>query len=172
MKIKYLQFFIVLLLSNQIIGQSFDGIDVSGNYLDVVNKFKAKNYKESSRKGENIVILNGRTLNKEIDVVISYTPKSKEVYSFTIFFEKNENEYNLKKEYDNLTEIFIEKHGQPSANENQQNVYKYFKLWDKSIYRISLAVKKESNQIILGYFNAANSELYKKEKRELEKEVF
>jgi|688.fasta_scaffold654457_2 hypothetical protein len=169
MKTLFVLLILVTFQINQVTGQTFDGVEVSGNYIDVVKKFKAKDFKESY-EGDNSIVLDGKTLNKNISLVIAYTPKTKQAYQFTIIFEKETSQLVLKKEFDNFVELFTEKYGQPVKNESNET-YKYFSIWNKVTYYISLAVTEKDN-IMIGYHNTVNSEICKKEKKELEKETF
>lgn len=149
-----------------LIGQTFDGVAVSGNYLEVVKKFKAKKYKQTY-ESEGSVHLKGKNLDKEISLLIMYTPKSKQAYSFTVIFEELGNEILLESEYDSFKAIFNEKYGEPSLNEKDYKIYKYFSIWEKETYRVTLAAKKEKNQILIGYYNLLNENLNEIEKKQL-----
>jgi len=96
-----------------------------------------------------------------------YTPNSKQAYSFTVIFEELGNEILLESEYDSFKAIFNEKYGEPSLNEKDYKIYKYFSIWEKETYRVTLVAAKEKNQILIGYYNLLNENLNEIEKKQL-----
>lgn len=97
----------------------FNGVEIDGNIDKFVNKMKTKGFIVKETK-DNIVTMLGEFIGKECRLYVIPTPKSKIVCKVAIFFGGGSWE-SLKREYNNVKDLFSKKYGKPS------NEYEFFK---------------------------------------------
>ena len=113
--------FVVLLIIFQSIAlfsQVLTNLDFDVNYKQLVNELKSKNYVQVS-ENENIVLLKGVTLNKNVDVSILFAQRTGNVLSLSILFELFTNKDEKKIFYNDLFQIYSKVYGKPKKLYNQ-----------------------------------------------------
>lgn len=117
---KFLTILAIVFSSFNLSAQQFAGVNISGTLTDCINSFKEKGFVlKSITNGTGI--MTGRVANYPVEIFISVTPKTKQVWKVTAYLDKEESWYELKSEYNKFKEILTEKYGEPSGN------YEYFK---------------------------------------------
>lgn len=175
-------------LSINAFSQSFDGVAISGDLPTAVAKYKAKGYKVSE-SFESGVSLKGLVANREVELMLFVTPKSKTLFKAVVFMPKLENWYDLKDDYNRYLEILSDNYGKPKDSYTMFNSpYKegdgyemtavvndkcaYAAYWfDLDNSNISLQISKYK-QVRIAYENIKNMTLRDKEKSDIEKNVF
>lgn len=169
--------------------QTFNGVSISGNLNEVVKKFEQKGYK-LNKYVQGIAIMNGTIANKQIEIYIAVTPKSKQVWKITGYFKKHENWSNLKSEYENYCKIINDKYGNASntfefflppyesgdgyeiqAVRLEKARFSSFWLLDNQNLNIGVSIEK-FQQVLISYENIKLSEVHAKEQSEIEADSF
>lgn len=175
-------------LSINAFSQSFDGVSISGDLPTAIAKYKAKGYK-LTENFESGASLKGTVANREVELMLFITPKSKTLFKAVVFMPKFDNWYDLKDDYNRYLEILTANYGNPKDTYTLfYTPYKegdgyemtavasdkcgYSAYWfnlDNS--NISLQISKYK-QVRIAYENIKNMELRDKEKSTIEKNVF
>jgi hypothetical protein len=187
MRSLFITIFIFFSLSS--FSQTFNGVSISGSLNEVVKKFEQKGYK-LDKYIQGTAIMNGTIAGKQIEIYIASTPKSKQVWKISGYFNKHESWANLKSEYENYCNIINDKYG------NASNAYSYFlppyesgdgyelqavklekasfsSFWllDNQNLNIGVSIEK-FQQVRISYENIKLSEVYTKEQSEIEADAF
>ena len=160
---------LVLSLNTGIIAQSFDGVPIRGNYTELVKIFKSKNFVQTFLD-ESGVILRGKVLDKEVNLIINFTPKSKQAYSLGLIYDQIKKSDDLRKEYEKLMKIFLEKYGANSTSGSNDD-FELLSVWNKEGFEVRLGISA-NERVVVGYKNLKNAKLYDKEIIELQKAIF
>jgi hypothetical protein len=104
-----LSIFIVLNVS----AQSFNGVPISGNINEAVNKFKAKGFKFIKKDG-NSYVFSGRVFNEVVEMYLLASPLTNQYVKCSIFFPESAW-LSLKSDYTKYVELFVEKYGYHSG---------------------------------------------------------
>jgi hypothetical protein len=179
---------LALIFSFTINAQVFDGVSVSRDLATAVSKFKVKGYK-LRKYIENGVIIDGKVGNRNIELFIFVTPKSKKIYKFTLYFEEQTTWSSLKGDYDKYYEIFKEKYGKPDEDYSFfSNPYEAGDGYEMTAVKLEKAIfsaywfKRENTtiaisiskykQVEITYENDTNMNLKKKEISVIENSIF
>jgi hypothetical protein len=186
---KHILFVISFLFSLNTVGQSFNGVNISGDLSTTVKSFEQKGYK-LSRYFQQGAIMNGSVAGSEIEIYIGVTPKSKQVWKVTGFFKKHENWYNLKAEYNNYCGIIKDKYGPYTDNyEFFSSPYEsgdgyemqalrlekatFITVWTLKEQNLTIGVElSKYQQVKISYENIKMVEIKNKEQSEIEAESF
>lgn len=103
---------IAILFSISASSQSFDGVPISGDLPTAVAKYKAKGYLVS-KYFEQGVKLTGRVANRDIELFIMTTPKSKKIFKMTVYFDKEVSWYGMNSTYNAILDMLKNKYGTP-----------------------------------------------------------
>lgn len=168
--------------------QSFNGVAISGSMQTAVNGFKAKGFTLVDN-GTNMTVMKGTIQGQTVELFIKVTPKTKQVYAFSLYFPKQISWTSITSEYNRYKSILTEKYGQPT------NEYEFFSkpyylgdgyelqalrlekcyyatYWfDKDNLNVAIEMSK-FEQINLSYENVKNIELNAKEKEQVNKTIF
>ena len=145
--------FVVLLIIFQSIAlfsQVLTNLDFDVNYKQLVNELKSKNYVQVS-ENENIVLLKGVTLNKNVDLVITFSKRTYTVLSLYILFEKLVDKKERKIFYNYLNEIFLKTYGQPKSFDKMFDILFGSTSWKIDDVMITIGQIKQSNQVYISY---------------------
>ncbi len=168
-------------------GQEFLGIKVDGKSQDVVNAFKAKGFVSKTQTNPNVVTLNGTVSGKSFEVLVVSTPKSKTVWKISVYLPQKTSWYSLKSEYEEYLKILTDKYGIPensytffSSPYSEGDGYEmtgvssekcnYAAFWSEE-RGISIEISKYK-QVNISYQNNTNTILNRKEKAEVDKDIF
>lgn len=169
--------------------QSFNGVPISGSPKTVSDSFKEKGFKVFETSIENTIVMKGEVMGKGVELYIFNTPKSKKVYKVAIYFDKVDNWYSIKSDYNSLLNILTDKYGKPDSK--YSSFYKPYYEGDgyemqavslekvsfsafwfgRENTNISISISK-FKMISVGYENAEMVEVNEKEKKELANKVF
>ena len=109
-------FVLAFLLSTLSYAQEFMGVSISGNKSDCVAKFTAKGFKYKKEVG-NTVVMEGKLQSQNVDLFITSTPTSKQVWKFTVYYPEETSWFGIKGSYKDLKETLTEKYGKPESYE-------------------------------------------------------
>ncbi len=168
-------------------GQEFIGIKVDGKLNDVVEKFKQKGLKVTSTSNPQVVGMKGVVANREIELNIVCTPKTKVVWKFAVYLPEQTSWTTLKGDYEEFLEILIKKYGEPESKYNFfSSPYKegdgyemtgvaaekctYSAFWPDDV-GLFIQISKWK-QVKINYENRTNSALSKKEEDEIKVNAF
>jgi hypothetical protein len=92
--------------------QSFNGVPISGDLPTAISRFKAKGYifRQQIDQG---AIMQGEVAGQDIELYILITPKTKQVYKYSIYFSEKTKWSALRNAYDEFVTLFREKYGIP-----------------------------------------------------------
>ena len=93
----------------------FRDIPINGHISDFVDSLKHKGFVKNKSEN-NIVIMNGSFVGKEVELFIIATPKTKQVWKVTVYLPKDDSWYSLKSDYTKYVKSFKNKYGNPSDN--------------------------------------------------------
>jgi hypothetical protein len=113
---KHLFLAIVLFVSTTVFSQSFDGVDISGDIPTAVSKFKAKGYTVTNYF-ENGVQLKGKVANRQIQLFVFNTPKSKKIFKMTAYLSEEYSWPSLRSSYYDMVSTLTNKYGEPDESE-------------------------------------------------------
>lgn len=156
----------------------FKGIEITGTIDNVIEKLKKAGY-TLAEKDEDGAVLDGTFANEDCQLLVSLTPKTKKVYSISVFFNKKDSWYSLKADYKELKQSLKNKYDiRPDDDEffidpyYEGDGYELQALrLSKCIYRskyelndgeITLAIL--SNRIVLIYEDKKGDEINEREK--------
>lgn len=117
-----LTLFAVMFLSLSLAAQEhldFRGIPINGHIDNFVTKMKSLGYTISSKDGD-AVIMKGKFTNRDAELFILSTPKTKTVYKVFVDFDKETSWNSLKSSYYEYKELYIKKYG------TTENSYEFF----------------------------------------------
>ncbi len=176
---------VVVLTTTALLGQEFLGVKVDGKKETVIAAFKSKGFAPSGEMSDNVVTMKGVAAGKNIEINIVSTPLTKTVWKFSVYLPKQSNWYSLKAQYEEYLKLLTEKYGEPT------NMYNFFSspyeegdgyemtavyaekchyaaFW-KQGYAINISQWKQVNIV---YENDVNSDLNRKEKDQVNKNIF
>lgn len=107
---------VVLMICTTSFAQSFDGVQLSGDIPTAVSKFKGKGY-SLMRYFENGVELKGRVANRDIQLFLFTTPKSKKIFKATVYLDEDYTWTSLKNTYYNMVSTLTNKYGEADESE-------------------------------------------------------
>lgn len=94
----------------------FKGIDIDGNIDDFIKKMEDNGFTFEKLLTDNVVKMKGKFMGKSCDLLIIHSIESKEVWKVTVYFKEKESWYDLKKEYLDTKNLFVEKYGVPKSH--------------------------------------------------------
>jgi hypothetical protein len=180
----------IVLSSITLSAQSFDGVEISGDLVTAIAKFKAKGY-TLVKNEDGIASMKGmlaKTYN--IELYIYTTPKSKKVTKVVAYLDEENTWSNLKYEYEKFVGIISDKYGKPdntyatftspyfegdgyemTAVGIEKCLYASYWLGQSNNTNIGVEISK-FKQVKIVYENAANMRLRKNEQDQIENNAF
>lgn len=172
---------IILCISLLSFAQQFDGVSISGDYNQAIERYKAKGYKVTKYDG-NFTFMLGMVNGTQVELLLIGTLKTKQFCKAVVYLPKKSTWESLKGNYQDYLGLLTTKYGKPSSS------YSFFKepyyegdgyeltavKAEKCVYAaywlemldntsISLTIS-EYQQVQINYENERLMELYKKEK--------
>lgn len=178
----------MLFVSSFANAQSFNGIPISGTLTNAVNQYKAKGFKVSQYY-ESSVIMNGKVGIDDVQVFLFETPKTKQFFKMSVYFQEKSSWTSMKSEYNRLFQNLVNKYGEPDESvATFKNPYyegdgyemsaiqlekcDYSALWlRKDNLNLSIDISKYK-QVKMVYENVKLMEVYKTERSELNQNIF
>jgi hypothetical protein len=109
---------VMVALASVLNAQQFNGVSVSGPFMTVIEKFKAKGYKIKVLD-DYAAIMTGNLQYRPIELFIMATPKSKMVFKFAIFMNKQNTWDDILEEYRDYVKVMTDKYGDPDATQEE-----------------------------------------------------
>lgn len=96
---------------------TFKGVSIDGTIQDVISKLSKEGFTEVS-KGSEVAVMKGEFANRNCNLYIGATSKSKKVYTIMVAFDESNSWYSLKALYRELKESLKNKYNvKPNASE-------------------------------------------------------
>jgi hypothetical protein len=131
--------------------------------------------------------MEGNIGSKTYEIVISVTPKTKQVWKLSVYLPKSENWSRIKDEYNEYLDLLTTKYGKPektyaffASPYKEGDGYEmiavglekcyYTAFWEDTI-GVSIQISK-FKQVNVSYENKKNSELRDAEKKEIDSNIF
>lgn len=95
--------------------QVFNGVPISGNLQTCITKFKQKGF-TFVKYNPHGASMSGMVSNKQVELYIVVTPKSKTVCKVAVYFPKRNTWSNLYSEYSDMRDLLTTKYGDPDLN--------------------------------------------------------
>ena len=95
--------------------QSFDGVPISGDLPTAIAKYKAKGYTVGKYFDQGVKLI-GRVANRDIELFILTTPKTKKIFKMTAYFDVETSWYGLNSSYNAILQMLTNKYGTPDDN--------------------------------------------------------
>lgn len=95
-------------------GQDFLGIKPSGSKAVTINQFKAKGFWIDGSETTMVTPMKGKLNGETIELNIVYSPITKTVCKFSIYFPERYSFSSLKTEYEKYVDVFTTKYGTPT----------------------------------------------------------
>jgi len=167
--------------------QEFMGVKVEGDKATFISKFKAKGFIITRAENSNVVTMKGTVGGKQYELLISSTPKTKQVWKVSVYLPEATSWSTLKSEYEDYLGILTEKYGEPekkysffSSPYDEGDGYEmsaiklekcnYSAFWSSSV-GIYIAISK-FQQVRISYENEKNSALDDLEKKQINSQIF
>jgi hypothetical protein len=164
--------------------QEFLGVKVDGTKDEIQKKFSEKGFTFVSYK-DNYLQLKGNVGSNQVELNVIFTPKTKVAWKFVVYLPEQSSWYSLKSQYNEYLNMLKSKYGEP------KNDYHFFSSpysegdgyemtgvkVDKCVYaaywedKYSIEISK-FEQVKIAYENPVNSEIYSKEKKEIQTNAF
>lgn len=162
----------------------FSNVVIDGSLTNFVKEMTKQGYTLTKTSSANSVKMI-KNDNKEIELFIFQTPKTKKVYKVSTYFPKKNNWYVLKSEYERYKLLLTEKYGTPESYEYFKEPYyegdgyemqavklekvTYISFWNKQESNLGLFLTiSQFEQLQISYENTKNGEIYEKEKNEID----
>ena len=174
----------LLALTTTAFSQEFLGIKVDGTKDEIVKKFSEKGFKFVSFK-DNYLQLKGIVGTNDVDLNVVFTPKTKIAWKFVVYLPEQTSWYSLKSQYNEYLDMLKAKYGEPknkynffSSPYNEGDGYEMtgvkvdkcnFAAYWEDKYSIEIS---KFGQVKIAYENPVNSEIFTKEKKELQTNAF
>lgn len=169
------------------------GVPIEGDVNLAKQKFLDKGFKD----GKNVdggIHLSGRLMNRDVNLYLITTPKTKQFCKAAIFFDEQTSWSALKSDFTELEEILTKKYGKPydtfkffdspykEYDGHETTAVKvgkcnFFTIWKEKTsfnnagYAIAVQIHKGMN-ISVGYENNEGMELRDKEQSEINQKTF
>lgn len=188
MKKLFLLLIAAMMLSVSTMSQSFNGVQISGDINSFISSMKSKGYVFHKWMNGGGAIMKGQIGGNNVEVYVSVTPKTKVVWKVSVYFSEVSTWGDMKTDYFKFKQLITDKYGAPGSEyEYFSNPYYegdgyemtalsvgkavYSSFWfDQAKLNIEVSATKFS-QLRITYENAANVELFDKEKKQLESSV-
>ncbi len=156
----------------------FKGIEITGTIDNVIEKLKKAGY-TLTEKDEDGAVLDGTFANEDCQLLVSLTPKTKKVYSISVFFNKKDSWYSLKADYKELKQSLKNKYDiRPDDDEFFIDPYYEGDGYELQALRLSKCIYRSnyelndgeitltilSNRIVLIYEDKKGGEINEREK--------
>ena len=181
-------FFLFLLnLNVQIQAQEFMGIRIEGEKVNFISQLKSKGFVVKGDSNADAVIMQGSAGGRVYELVISATPKTKNVWKLSVYLPKSESWSKLKRDYNEYLDLLSEKYGKPektysffSSPYDEGDGYEmsavalekcfYSAFWS-DVIGVSIQISK-FKQVKVSYENKKNVELLEIEKKQVNSNIF
>jgi hypothetical protein len=187
--IKWLFVFLLVSITNNGLAQSFNDVPISGSLTTVIERFRAKGYRlDKIYDGKGAVML-GTHLQRPIEIIITATPKTKQVYKYSIFLSKLDNWNSLYSDYERTTNSLLDKYGDYTHETSdflypyelgdgyemiavQSDKCDYKRAWIGTLKNNVMVSISEFKQVKITYENPVNAELNEEETRSINARIF
>jgi hypothetical protein len=174
----------LLALTSTAFSQEFLGIKVEGTKDEIQKKFLEKGFKFVNSK-DDYLQLKGNVGTNEVELNVIFTPKTKIAWKFVVYLPEQSSWYSLKSQYNEYLDMLKSKYGEPKNNYHffsspydEGDGYEmtgvkigkcnFAAYWED---KYSIEISKFS-QVKIAYENPVNSEIFSKEKKELQTNAF
>ena len=106
---------IAILFSVSASSQSFDGVAISGDLPTAIAKYKAKGYSVKSYFEQGVKLI-GKVANRDIELFIFTTPKSKKIFKMVVYFDDETSWYGIRGTYSTILNMLTDKYGTPDED--------------------------------------------------------
>jgi hypothetical protein len=167
----------------------FLGIEVDGKRDEVIEKFKAKGFiVDGDISKGNVVPMKGSIGNRDFELNIVSTPKTKVVWKFSVYLPKQSTWNSLLDDYTRYKKTLTDKYGNPeksfdffsspyelgdgyemtavAAEKSHYSAY-----WTLKGYALSIVISKWK-QVRIAYENENNSKISEKEQKDIDSNIF
>lgn len=103
---------VFLFLTSFVNSQVFNGVPIKGNLQTCIANFKQKGF-TFIKYNEYGATMSGVVANKQVELYIIMTPKSKVVCKLSMYFSKQQGWSSLYSEYSKVKEMLTLKYGEP-----------------------------------------------------------
>ena len=166
----------------------FLGIEVDGKRDEVIQKFKAKGFIVDGDIEGNVVSMKGSVGNRNFELNIVSTPKTKVVWNFAVYLPKQSTWNSLLDDYTRFKMTLTDKYGNPEKSfDFFSSPYKlgdgyemtavaeekahYASYWNWKDYVLSIDISKWK-QVKIAYENTNNAKLREKEQKDIDSNIF
>lgn len=166
----------------------FLGIEVDGKRDEVIQKFKAKGFIVDGDIEGNVVSMKGSVGNRNFELNIVSTPKTKVVWKFAVYLPKQSTWNSLLDDYTRFKMTLTDKYGNPEKSfDFFSSPYKlgdgyemtavaeekahYASYWNWKDYVLSIDISKWK-QVKIAYENTNNAKLREKEQKDIDSNIF
>jgi hypothetical protein len=167
----------------------FLGIEVDGKRDEVIEKFKAKGFiVDGDISKGNVVPMKGSIGNRDFELNIVSTPKTKVVWKFSVYLPKQSTWNSLLDDYTRFKMTLTDKYGNPGDSfDFFSSPYKlgdgyemtavaaekahYASYWTLKGYTLSIDISKWK-QVKIAYENTNNAKLVEKEQKDIDSNIF
>jgi len=184
---KFFFLFSFIIVTMGVHAQEFMGVKVEGDKLNLISQFKSKGFVLKGDSKQDAVIMEGNIGSKTYEIVISVTPKTKQVWKLSVYLPKSENWSRIREEYNEYLDLLTTKYGKPeqtyaffASPYKEGDGYEmsaiglekcyYSAYWEDNI-GISIQISK-FKQVKVSYENKKNVELLEVEKKEVNSKIF
>ncbi len=159
----------------------FKGIPLSGDISSFTNKLKQKGCVVKNTKN-NMVVLTGKFINKNCDIYVLGSKKSKTIWKVVVFLPKENSWTSLKDEYQSTKEQYQRKYGEGKSYEFFGKPYyegdgyellalkkekcTYITFFETDLGSIAVEIG-QGGYVKIGYEDKKNTEIEKKERQEI-----
>ena len=166
----------------------FLGIEVDGKRDEVIQKFKAKGFIVDGDIEGTVVSMKGSVGNRNFELNIVSTPKTKVVWKFAVYLPKQSTWNSLLDDYTRFKMTLTDKYGNPEQSfDFFSSPYKlgdgyemtavaaekahYASYWTLKGYALSIDISKWK-QVKIAYENTNNAKLREKEQKDIDSNIF
>ena len=105
-------------------GQTFSDVPVSGSLTSVITKFQAKGFRLHKVYDNTGAIVLGTHMGRPVEIIITATPKTKQVFKYTVYLSKHTTWIPLLNDYRSMVRALTSKYGE-STHEREEFLYPY-----------------------------------------------
>ena len=103
----------------------FKGIPLNGSLSSFVEKMKREGFKFKEYSDNSVAIMEGLFTGKNVEIFVISSSKTKTVWKVSSYYEGKESWLSLKRDYNEMVELFKKKYGEP---------VKHFEFFSKPYY--------------------------------------
>lgn len=111
--------FAVMLMSTTFFAQEhldFRGVPINGHVDSFIAKMEGLGY-TLEENSDGVAMMEGKFINKDVDLFIVYTPQTNTVWKVGVFFDKATSWSSIKSDYREYKELYKKKYGEGKSYE-------------------------------------------------------